>query len=330
MRDRRRGGGYCFIRAGTYRETVTVAHSGTEGKPITFTPYAAETVTISGADVITGWTLHTHPSGHVYRANMPWSLNVRTSNPDQITNNQIFVDGQMMPEARWPNIPVANLTRLKNTDKAQADSATVINTFTATYNDAALNVFATNFWAGAKINFGPGYSIVHTTCDVTGSTPSSVSFQCNPDPGAYNTRSQWDVSDPMFRPSTGNYYYLWGKYEALDAPGEWFRDNAGNLYLWPPDGASPAAHLVEAKKRLWAFDLSSKSYITLNGLNIFAATIKTDNQTNHALLQNLDLRYLWHFQEIPPLTRQTGRKGSSFGAMTTSCATAPWQTVLAQ
>ncbi len=46
----------------------------------------------------------------MYRASMPWSLNVRTSSPDQITNNQIFVDGQMMPEARWPNIPVANLT----------------------------------------------------------------------------------------------------------------------------------------------------------------------------------------------------------------------------
>ena len=160
-------GDTCFIRAGTYRETVTVARSGTQGKPITFTPYAGETVTISGADVITGWTLQAHPSGHVYRANMPWSLNVRTSNPDQITNNQIFVDGQMMPEARWPNIPVANLTRLKNADKAQADSATVINAFTATYNDTALNVFATNFWAGAKINFGPGYSIMHTTCDVT-------------------------------------------------------------------------------------------------------------------------------------------------------------------
>ena len=56
-------GDTCLIRAGTYRETVTPAHSGAEGSPITFTAYAAETVTISGADVITGWTLHTHPSG---------------------------------------------------------------------------------------------------------------------------------------------------------------------------------------------------------------------------------------------------------------------------
>ncbi len=95
-------------------------------------------------------------------------------------------------------------------------------------------------------------------------------------------------------------------------PGEWFRDNAGNLYLWPPDGGSPAAHLVEAKKRLWAFDLSGKSYITLDGLNIFAATIKTDTQTNHALLQNLDLRYLWHFQEIPPLYWTNGTYGVEF------------------
>ena len=123
-------GDTCFIRAGAYRETVTPTHSGTEGNPITFTAYATETVTISGADVIAGWTLHTHPSGHVYRANLPWSLNVRTSNPTQVTNNQIFVNGQMMPEARWPNMPVVNLTRMKNADTERADSATVVNSFT--------------------------------------------------------------------------------------------------------------------------------------------------------------------------------------------------------
>ena len=130
------------------------------------------------------------------------------------------------------------------------------------------------------------------------------------------------VGPHVLRPSTGNYYYLWGKYEALDAPGEWFRDNAGNLYLWPPDGASPTAHLVEAKKRLWAFDLSGKSYITLDGLNIYAATIKTDTQTHHALLQNLDLRYLWHFQEIPPLDRTNGTQGIEFRGDDNFCATA--------
>jgi hypothetical protein len=298
-------GDTCLIRAGVYREMVTPANSGTAGSPITFKPYNGESVTISGADVLTDWTLHT---GYIYRTSLPWNLNVR--NDSQVTSNQIFVDGQMMPEARWPNIPVDHLTRLKNTDKAQADSATVINTYTATYHDAALNAFPADFWKGGKINFGPGWSVVHTTCDVTGSTSSSVSFQCNADPGAGNVRSEW--TDSTLRPSTANYYYLWGKYEALDAPGEWFRDNTGNLYLWTPDSASPDTHLVEAKRRLWAFDLSGKSHITLDGLDISAATIKTNSQTHHVILQNLDMHYLWHFQEIPPLYLTDGTQGINF------------------
>jgi hypothetical protein len=288
-----------------YRETVTPANSGIAGSPITFRAYNNESVTISGADVLTDWVLHT---GQVYKTNMPWNLKVR--NESQITNNQLFVDGQMIPEARWPNIPAANLTRLKNADKAQADSATVVNTYMAIYHDTALNAFSTDFWKGAKINFGPGWSIVNTTCDVTGSTNSSISFQCNADPGAGNARSEW--TNDIVRPSAGNYYYLWGKYEALDAPGEWFRDNTGNVYLWAPDGTSPNAHGVEARRRLWAFDLSGKAYITLDGLNIFAATIKTDTQTHHTLLQNLDLRYVWHFQEIPPLYLKNGTQGINF------------------
>src|ERR1022692_1470664 len=44
------------IRAGTYRETVTPAHSGTASAPITFEAYNGENVTVSGADPIGGWS----------------------------------------------------------------------------------------------------------------------------------------------------------------------------------------------------------------------------------------------------------------------------------
>ena len=37
-----------FIRAGTYRETVTPAHSGSNGAPITYMPYHNEKVVIDG------------------------------------------------------------------------------------------------------------------------------------------------------------------------------------------------------------------------------------------------------------------------------------------
>jgi len=89
-------GDTCHIRAGVYRETITPAHSGQPGAPITFKPYKDERVVISGAETITGWTRHV---GHIYRAPMSADFFVSPFNQ----SNQIFVDGRMMILAQWPN-----------------------------------------------------------------------------------------------------------------------------------------------------------------------------------------------------------------------------------
>ena len=87
-------GDTAYIRAGVYRETVVPANSGTQSAPITFTAYNGEAVTVSGADVIpaNSWIPY---SGNIYLAPMSWDLGNSA--------NQVFVDGQMMIEAQWPN-----------------------------------------------------------------------------------------------------------------------------------------------------------------------------------------------------------------------------------
>src|SRR5579864_4181736 len=76
-----------MIRGGTYHETVHPASGG-----ITFQNYNGESVFVSGADPIGGWGNY---SGNIYQANMPWDLGEG--------NNQVFVNGQLVNEARWPN-----------------------------------------------------------------------------------------------------------------------------------------------------------------------------------------------------------------------------------
>ena len=88
-----------FLRAGTYHETVTPVHSGSNGVPITYMPYHNEKVVIDGADPITNWT---NSSSSIYQAPMNWSVN----NGD---GDQIFVDGQMMNYARYPNSSLERL-----------------------------------------------------------------------------------------------------------------------------------------------------------------------------------------------------------------------------
>src|SRR5688500_6549603 len=77
------------VRAGVYRETVRPPRSGTAAAPITFQAYPGEQVTVSGADVVGGWSAH---GGFVYKARQSWDLG--------FGNNQVFVDGRMMIEAR--------------------------------------------------------------------------------------------------------------------------------------------------------------------------------------------------------------------------------------
>src|SRR5258708_7830001 len=85
-------GDHVEIRAGVYHETVTPKHSGTTSAPITFEAYNHEGVTISGADRITNWARY---SGNIYSASMPFDMGVG--------NNEVFVDGRAINEARFPN-----------------------------------------------------------------------------------------------------------------------------------------------------------------------------------------------------------------------------------
>jgi len=61
-----KAGDTCIVRGGTYHETVTPAASGEPDKPITFRAAEGETVTVSGAEAVTGWAKH---QGAVWRRN---------------------------------------------------------------------------------------------------------------------------------------------------------------------------------------------------------------------------------------------------------------------
>lgn len=85
-------GDTCWLREGVYRETLRPKHSGEEGKPIVFRGWAGERAILSGLDPVTGW--QSVPNSPIWEAPMAWDLKVC---------NQVFRDGQMLFEARWPH-----------------------------------------------------------------------------------------------------------------------------------------------------------------------------------------------------------------------------------
>jgi hypothetical protein len=258
-------GDTCLIRSGIYRETVTPANSGVSNSPITFAPYAGESVVVSGADVITpSWSAY---SNSIYVASTGLSF------------RQLFVDGVMMNESRWPNAQTDNLLQAHRSKVVVGDTSNVTLVDTNLPN---VNL------AGAKLHVFPGQNVggEYAAFTRTISSYDSAAKKLYWSPG-------WQQSAGYYL-TAGNPYYLYGALSLLDIPTEWYLDSgAGNLYLWTPDGASPAAHRVEIKARASAFVLDNRSYITLSNLYVFAAGVSMANTIN-CVVDNCHLRYVQH------------------------------------
>lgn len=67
----------------------------------------------------------------------------------------------------------------------------------------------------------------------------------------------------------GSKYYVENHPALLDHPGEWWYDRAtGRLYLWPPVSGTPAGQKIEISRLDMGIDLSNRSYIQLDGIQI--------------------------------------------------------------
>ena len=262
-------GDTCLVRAGTYRETVTPANSGTSSQPMTFSNYNGEVVIVSGADLVTGWTTY---SGSIYKAALSWNLGKGL--------NQVFVDGKMMNEARWPN---PGLDPLHPT-LARVQSSPTYNEI----DDPNLTQ-ASGYWNGATVWIEPGANSYNPWVAKTGTVTSYT-------PGKIITDFA-STTDTNSLPSPGNFYYLtFGPLSSLDSAGEW-QLNSGTLYLWTTDGSNPSGHVVEARHRTNAFDFTNRQYINLSGFDMFSAAVSLSGATG-CLVDECDFKYISHFTLI--------------------------------
>ncbi|MCC5830024.1 MAG: right-handed parallel beta-helix repeat-containing protein [Phycisphaeraceae bacterium] len=83
---------------------------------------------------------------------------------------------------------------------------------------------------------------------------------------------------------------LVGTLTALDSPGEWAHQD-GKLYLWMPDGREPTPERVEMVRQGFAFDLSGRSHIHIEGFRLRCASINFD-QAAHCVADGLIAKYV--------------------------------------
>ncbi|GAA3403391.1 right-handed parallel beta-helix repeat-containing protein [Paenibacillus hodogayensis] len=242
-------GDSCYIREGTYRETVKPAASGTQSAPIRFEAFQGEQVVVSGCDLITQWTLH---EGSIYKGAMDW--NVEDGN-----GNMIFVNGEICGEAQWPNVS----DRLARTQYAVVDRAENDNRTGAIF-DEDLKAFPDGYWDGAMVACVNGVGYFISTAPVNRFASGTLYYD------------QWVSSAPYYHAGAGDIYFITRSLRALDTEKEWYYDSSEQkLYLWAPGGDHPEHHVVEAKRREYAFDLRDRAYIEVVGIGCRAASITT-------------------------------------------------------
>lgn len=271
------------IRAGTYRQTVTPAHSGTATAPITFCAYISngvpDTVTVSGLDLVTPGS-NSIGTWQQYSNNI-YKIQLTSAWVPALGQNQVYVNGRQLVEARWPN--VTDSFALSRATSAIADGGSVnLNNvdsngnYACTYSNASLSVFPAGFWNNATMVFSPGEEWIMANATITSFASNTLSFRYNDGSSAY--------------PGNGDPYFLIGKLAGLDTEGECFYDLTGSeggtpymLYLWQWGGGSPAANVVEMSKgssRATAFNLYGLSYIRFQNLNFLGAAASTSSGTS--------------------------------------------------
>jgi hypothetical protein len=292
-----------FIRAGTYRETVTPPRSGTASNPIVYRPYNTERVVITGADMLSGWTQA--PGTEVYFASMNWNY------VSDFQSNQVFDDGQMLNLARWPS--ETNNDLVLNPREATVDSViqNPSNTNQIIITDAEFTEPAAR-WIGARV----WVNLSRDGYDGQGQTGTVVAIS-----GNQLTLSGIDnrLGNQPWGVGPGTSYYLFeptrtalintGGIAAGIDRGEWYLDTTNaRLFVRSRDGSAPTG--IEAKRRSWAFNLDSRSHTQLHNLELFATSLTTDNlapnrnaspggiaSASNILIDGLRASYVTHFTD---------------------------------
>jgi hypothetical protein len=261
-----------IIGDGVYRETLSPEHSGKPGSPITFMAAPGAHPVITGCDEIKEWK---REKGDRWVASVEWDLGPG--------NNQLYVNGEPLTEARHPN--------KISTGLMEHDLEPLRFPTNGVASGAAFATNTSNHWEGAYF-FGHGYE--------------AWAFQCARIASSYADRLVFDPktqSDPWFekpmrhgdatRLAKGEGAgFVFGLPKCLDAPGEWFWLDK-KVWMIPPAGVAPDSQLVEARLRMRTLNIEDKNNIVVRGLKFVAGTMQIKGNNN--VLENCEGLYLSHF-----------------------------------
>ena len=280
--DVAQAGDTVFIKPGTYTESVKPKNSGKDGSPITFRNCPGEErPTICAGDRVTGpWTLETNG---IYWASCKWGMG-----PGR---NQVVADGDLMIEAREPNIAgKEDLVEVRRQKKLFGCKIPENKAAQKAWYVPGSNVVVVS--GGPKWGEDVWKGGVIWACDGWASQSAIIT----------NSQAVGDGYRLLVGAMTEQWWFPWagacfltGAKGALDADKEFFLDEAaGRLYFRAPGGVYPSRLAIYAKKRVTVMDMSGLTNVVFDGVNTMMGGITMSRATRCALLNGRHL-YSCHF-----------------------------------
>ena len=256
-------GDTCYIREGIYRESIIPFNSGTLNNPIVYKAYKNENVTISGTELVDHWE---KIDENIYSSNVVMDLS---------KENQVFANGEMILEARWPNVGSTGNLSLYDFKMATMDEGTNPSRIVdfdlpqKNYSNASVWVSSNKkwfCWTGKILEHKPGRLTIKDN----------------------------STSREMNSCKKGGNYYIYGSRALLDTANEWYYSSAKQrLYVWMPKDTHPG-NRIEIKKRKYAFDLRNHSNIKIHSVDFFFFFLLTNKRSDGITLTNSHIKYIYH------------------------------------
>lgn len=222
---------------------------------------------IAGSVKISNW-LPSTLGANIYEADVSAFITA-DSNGVKNTIENLFVDGQLMTIARYPNVASPDKTNwLKVGATAGIDAFTDINL--ANYAKPV------DYWKGATLRIRT-YSWFYKVFPITGYANGKITAA-----GLGTQLPEWG-------------YFIDGKLSELDYPGEWYYDaGTKKVYLYPTKKVDPNTLLVEGSSYktgmsiYWHEDNSTVNNITFRH---FISSGVDVNSSNNVKIQNCRFEY---------------------------------------
>jgi hypothetical protein len=244
-----------FIREGTYYlpETLifTAEDSGTRAAPVVYQAYAKERAVISGGVRLEGLKWETYKDG-IMQAKVPAGF----------ATDQLFVNGERQPLARYPNF-----------DPRERH-----------FNGWAKDAFSPQRAARWQ---NPAGGFIHALHAAEWGGMHYVITGKGPD-NKITYEGGWQNNRPM---GMNDRRFVENIFEELDAPGEWFLNGkTGTLYYYPPAGVDLAKARLEAVRlrHLVEFRGTQQApvrFVSFKGLG-FRHAARTFMETKEPLLRS--------------------------------------------